>query len=157
MLEFGWITQKKVRGTLNVNNILTKAIKAHLLENGCDRSDRNVKAGRNCLYHKAGNRYIIIYTRNESGQTGNDIWAPYEYVKTLAQGNKDVLLLLGILEDDSIKGRFYVLEKAEILTLLNNQNLIRGHYSISENQIQAAQQTFDSQNELNELLKNIIW
>lgn len=155
MLSFGWVTQEQIRGTMKVNNLLTKAIKEYLLKKGYEQFQDKEISSKNCLYHSGTKQYIIVYTRSKSGQG----WAPYEYVKKLVESHKKVILLLGILENDSLQGKIYKLNNGEIVKVLEKQRLSRGqHYSIGESQIQERTRglLFENQKELNECLEDII-
>lgn len=137
MRSFGWITQEQIRGKSNVNNILTKKIKEYLVSCGYERfRDKEIR-NRNCLYHKEKNQYVVVYTRHKKQTNENITWAPYEYVKKLAESGKYVILLLGILDGDILKGELYKVEGNDVSDMLDNLELTREeYYSIGENQIQ---------------------
>ncbi len=137
MFGFGWITQEQIRGTMIVNNVLTREIKDFLLANHYEHFRGEGIGNKNCLYHKKRDQYVIVYTRNKSEQKRESVFAPYEYVKNIAESKERVILLLGILEDDSLQGELYRLDNADIRNELAGRSLVRGkHYSLGENQIQ---------------------
>lgn len=134
MLGFGWVTQEKIHGTIKVNNFLTKMIKKYFVQNGYKPFRDDEMNNRNCLC-KDG-QYIIVYTRERKEERNAIAWAPYEYVKKMAQNEKykNVILILGILDNDAPEGTLYWLNREEILDALEGLSMEKRdhYYTLSE-------------------------
>ena len=115
MFGFGWVTQSKIKRKIVVNNILTRAIKDFLSKNGFEHFESEKNMGKNC--YKSKELYIAIYTRDNDAN-----WAVYKYVYNLANEGKKVILLLGILEDEPLKGKLYKVEKEGISNFFEDKN-----------------------------------
>lgn len=153
MFGFGWVTQSKIKRKIVVNNILTRAIKDFLSKNGFEHFESEKNMGKNC--YKRKELYIAIYTRDNDAN-----WAVYEYVYNLAKEGKKVILLLGILEGEPLKGKLYKVENKDISKFFEDKDLVRDKYvSISGEALREGEgggYTFENKNDLCGYLKTML-
>lgn len=151
MFGFGWVTQSKIKRKIVVNNILTRAIKDFLSKNGFEHFESEKNMGKNCYKSKTEELYIAIYTRDNDAN-----WAVYEYVYNLAKEGKKVILLLGILEGEPLKGKLYKVENKYISKFFEDKNLVRDKYvSISGEELGNGN-NFENDEELYKYLRDLL-
>lgn len=150
MFGFGWVTQSKIKRKIVVNNILTRAIKDFLSKNGFEHFESEKNMGKNC--YKREELYIAIYTRDNDAN-----WAVYKYVYNLAKEGKKVILLLGILEGEPLKGRLYKVENISNFFEDNeDKNPVRDKYVSISGEKWGDGYTFENKNDLCGYLKTML-
>lgn len=160
MNSFGWIVQNRIRKSVNIDNELTAVIKRFYKDKGYDsfqNSGSKAVNKRNCL--RNGNNIRAIYTRNIKGEGEKASWAPYQYVKEMADDGADILLILGAKKEGSMAGKVYVLNAEQIKQCLKSKDITnKKHYSVNERGLEnngIAHECFNNEKELYEKLEKI--
>ena len=149
MFGVGWVTQSKIKRKIVVNNILTRAIKDFLSKNGFEHFESEKNMGKNC--YKREELYIAIYTRDNDAN-----WAVYEYVYNLAKEGKKVILLLGILEGEPLKGKLYKVENKDISKFFEDKDRVRDKYVSISGEKWGDGDTFENKGELCRCLRTML-
>lgn len=131
MNSFGWMSQKSIKKRIAVETALTVACKEYVSGRGFRKAEKNVKNA-----YKKDDHYIAIYTRG-GGEGG---WAPYTFINEwLNDKSRKISMVLGSLvskRGEEFRGRIYFLDNKAISDLLSGKYESRGHYTISEKELE---------------------
>ena len=135
-------------------------IKEYLMETGFERFKFENYSNKNCYKREQDGLHVAVYTRHIDNEGNLSTWAIYEYVKNMAKKNDKVVLLLGTVVGDALKGELYKLEAQDIITLFDGKELTLGKYvSITDSMDIVKNKRvgdFHNENELHELIKGIL-